>query len=195
MTDGSFTLRKNKSRETESSIIRDHYNPYKLDIQIKKQELSYKYFNRGVYAKEEESNTKKVEFVKARKMKKYDDFLKKFKYSEALKHSLTTKDTQIIVSVIEELLYRNGLDIAVKNLGIDEIRILLNFVYKKCDSSNHQQLIFYVLEIVLKRIERWEDGDLDQILGKVREKISREEEVANEAIEISGIVDLMVSMG
>lgn len=197
MTEGSFTLRKNKSRETEITINKNDYNPFKLDLQIEKQRLSYKYFNRGIYSKKGELNAKKIEFMKAKKMKRYDKFLRKFRYADALKNALTTKDTQIIVSLIEELIYRNGLEIAIKGLQIDEMGILLSFIYKKCDSANHQNLILHIFEIALSKlrdIEKYEDKEIGQILMKIREKLNREEEIAHEALEISGVVELMEAM-
>lgn len=197
MTEGSFTLRKNKSRETAITTTTNDYNPFKLDLQIEKQRLSYKYFNRGIYSKKQELNAKKIEFMKAKKMKRYDKFLRKFRYADALKNALTTKDTQIIVSLIEELIYRDGLDIAIKGLQIDEMAILLSFVYKKCDSANHQNLILYIFEAALGKlrdIEKYEDKEIGQILMKIREKLNREEEIAQEALEISGMVELMEAM-
>lgn len=110
---------------------------FRFDLGIKKEVLSYKFFNRGIYAKNDESADSVVKFITSKQMKKYDTFLKKFKYGEALKHALTTKDSQVIVAIIEELVYRNGIEIAIRNLEGDDIKLLLDFIYKKCDSTNH----------------------------------------------------------
>lgn len=135
--------------------------------------------------------------MKAKKMKRYDKFLRKFRYADALKNALTTKDTQIIVSLIEELIYRNGLEIAVKNLGEEEMGILLSFVYKKCDSANHQNMVFNVFEVALnwlRNFEKFDDEGINQILIKINEKLNRQEEIAKQASEITGMLELMEAM-
>lgn len=154
---------------------------FKFDLGFKKQVLSYKYFNRGIYSKNDGSADSTVTFINSKKMKKYDNYLKKFRYGEALKHALTTKDTQVIVSMIEELAYRNGLNTAIKNLEEKDIRLLLNFVYKKCDSANHQNLVFHIFEQCLTYLgdgEKFEDDKIDLLLIKIREKLDAEENVA-----------------
>ena len=118
----------------------------KFDLGIKKEVLSYKFFNRGVYAKGDGGADTTVAFINSKKMKKYDTYLKKFRYGEALKHALTTKDTQVIVAMIEELAYRNGLNTAIQNLEETDVKHLLEFIYKKCDSANHQNLVFFIFE-------------------------------------------------
>lgn len=180
MADGTFSVRKNKSKQ----VITPKFDPmanFKFDLGLKKQVLSYKFFNRGVYSKNDGSADVTVSFINSKKMKKYDTYLKKFKYGEALKHALSTRDTQVIVSMIEELAYRNGLHTAIKNLEEKDVKILLNFVYKKCDSANHQNLVFYIFEQCLAYLgqgDKFEDQKIDLVLIKIREKLDAEEHVA-----------------
>jgi hypothetical protein len=145
MADGTFSVRKNKSKQVVTRKV-DPMANYRFDLGLKKQVLSYKYFNRGIYSKDDGSADTTVSFINSKKMKKYDTYLKKFRYGEALKHALTTNDTQIIISMIEELAYRNGLNTAIKNLEEKDVKLLLKFVYKKCDSANHQNLVFFIFE-------------------------------------------------
>jgi len=133
--DGSFTISKNSSKEKK--IERLNQDAMMLNLSSNKEALNYKYFFRGIYNKVVNENAKRVEVIKAEKLKRYDNFLKKFKYAEALTQALTTFDTQIIVSIIEELLLRDGLDIGLKGLADEAMVNLLNFIHKKCDSSNH----------------------------------------------------------
>ena len=201
MSDGSLTLRVNKSipRGVDSTLKFDYDNFYKLDIQTEKESLSYKYFNRGIYNKEVESRAHFVEFLKAKKLRRYDKFLRKFKYGLALKHALTSKDTQVITGVIEELVYRNGLDIALKNLDETDLLVLLSFIYKKLDSANHQQVVFFVMERcfelgVFVTADDSQNASVDRLLTKIREKIQLEARVGNECSEIEGILDVIEAL-
>lgn len=196
MSDGTFSIRQNKSKQVLVAP-EDPMAGLKFDLGIKKQVLSYKFFNRGVYSKNEESADSLVKFIASKQMKKYDTFLKKFKYGEALKHALTTKDSQVIVAVIEELVYRNGVQIAIKNLEGEDVKLLLDFVYKKCDSTNHQSVVLYIFEQflgLLDRGERFEDQKIDLLLLKIKEKLEAEERIAAEASELGGMLEVLESM-
>ena len=52
---------------------------------------------------------------KKKKLQDYDKQLKKFQYKNALDSALKTKNAHVIISVIEELVQRGTLDIALKN--------------------------------------------------------------------------------
>jgi U3 small nucleolar RNA-associated protein 15 len=67
----------------------------------------------------------KVENKRKKKLKKYENLMKKFKYTESLEEALETRNTVIILSVVEELVYRNGLDVALANLSYAALIILL----------------------------------------------------------------------
>ena len=170
---------------------------FKFDLGIKKESLSYMFFNRGIYSKNDESADSTVKFITSKQMKKYDNFLKKFKYGEALKHALTTKDSQVVVAVIEELVYRNGVSIAIKNLTSDDIKLLLNFIYKKCDSTNHQSVVLYIFEQCLGFLaqgDKHEDDKIDSLLYKIKEKLDAEENIAVQASELGGMLEVLESM-
>ena len=150
-----------------------------LNLSSNKEALNYKYFFRGIYNKVVNENAKRVEVIKAEKLKRYDNFLRKFKYSDALAHALSTFDTQIIVSIIEELLLREGLEVALKGLSDEAMINLLNFIHKKCDSSNHQQIVLLVFEKameLLNQVGRYQAEDIDAVLVKISDKMALEEE-------------------
>lgn len=65
----------------------------------------------------------KVPVSKKKKLDDYDKYLKKFEYHNALDSALQKNNTEIIVSVIEELIDRNALKLALLNRN----EVLQNF--------------------------------------------------------------------
>ena len=72
--DGSFTISKNSSKEKK--IERLNQDAMMLNLSSNKEALNYKYFFRGIYNKVVNENAKRVEVIKAEKLKRYDNFLK-----------------------------------------------------------------------------------------------------------------------
>lgn len=75
---------------------------------------NYKYFFRGQNEKSEK-DTLEVFGSAKKKLKEYDIYFKKFQYHSALDAALLTKNVEIIISVLEELLDRNALKVALLN--------------------------------------------------------------------------------
>ena len=56
--------------------------------------------------------------------------------------------------MVEELSYRNGLDIAIDNLPEKSLLEMLGFIYKKCDSAEHQKILFILFDMILNRLNK-----------------------------------------
>lgn len=122
---------------------------------------------------------------------------RKFRYADALAESLSTKNTNIILSIVEELGYRGGLDIAIDNSSEKCLIELLGFIYKKCDSTDHQQLVFQVLDLVLSKINKispaGESEKVDSLLKDIREKLGVEVDTASQMNELDGLLEMIES--
>ena len=95
--------------------------------------------------------------------------------------------------MVEELSFRNGLEIALDNIQEKTLLELLGFIYKKCDSAEHQQLIFTLLDLVTNELggllEKLDDSEA--ILRKIGAKLAQEEENAKQAVELGGSLELL----
>jgi hypothetical protein len=82
---------------------------------------------------------------------------------DALTEALNTNNTTTIVAVIEDMACRGGLETALSKGNESLLRNLLGFIYKKCDSAEHQQLIFTLLDLVTNELsgllEKLDDSD------------------------------------
>jgi U3 small nucleolar RNA-associated protein 15 len=112
----------------------------------------YQFFNRGVWGVPEKF-TAKIAKPPVVRLQQYDKFMRKFKYTEALAHALQTGNTNVILSVTEELIVRNGLTYAFKGLSEESVRQLLAFLHKKLDSANCQKMIVYLLEELIDTMQ------------------------------------------
>ena len=81
---------------------------------------NYKYFNRGVYSKPQE-NELALDNENRKKVTEYDFLLRKFRYGEVLDLAFETQRSEITLSIIQELVLRNGLKDALA--GRDSLSI------------------------------------------------------------------------
>lgn len=98
-------------------MIFDNYSPSKYsDKTVVK---NYRYFNRGQYIKEIDdqlaSLTVSLPASKKVKTKDFDKYFKNFEYHNALDAAIKSNNIENIASVIEELITRNALKLALLN--------------------------------------------------------------------------------
>ena len=151
---------------------------------------TYQYHQRGVWGVPEHFSFK-VEKPKYHKLKAYDKHLRKFQYDLALMAALKTDDSTIILSVLEEFLIRDCLEITIKQLEANQLKLLANFLLKKSDSMNCQRLILHVLDIFLEVISPsvLEDSSLDRILSLLYNKVEQEIRNAERSCYIQSYLD------
>jgi UTP15 C terminal len=99
--------------------------------------------------------------------------------------------------MVEELSFRNGLEIAIDNLSEKSLLEMLGFVYKKCDSAEHQKLLFILFDLVLNRLNKIspvsQNSRVDNMLADIQEKLAYEARTAKETAELGGILELIES--
>lgn len=159
----------------------------------KKDTGSRKFYGRGVYAKPGAFDVK-IDAKNSKRLQKFDRKLRKFKYGEALSDALESKNTIIILSVFEELLYRNGLKKALEKKNNEFYRNFLIFILKKIDSANCQSLLMHIFDQFQEVFDLRENGSdkiIDDLLNKIKAKISKEVEIITKTIEQKGIIEAL----
>ena len=159
----------------------------------KKDTGSRRFYGRGVYAKPGAFDTK-IDSKNSKRLQKFDRKLRKFKYGEALTDALDTKNTVLILSAFEELLYRNGLKKAQEKKNTDFYKIFLTFILKKIDSANCQVQLMHVFEQFQEVFDLRENGSdktIDDLQNKIRTKVYKEVEIINKTIELKGIMEAL----
>ncbi|BBN07081.1 U3 small nucleolar RNA-associated protein 15 [Marchantia polymorpha subsp. ruderalis] len=113
---------------------------------------SHRYFLRGRTEKASESDhfyarEKKINLTR------YDVFLRKFRYRDALTTALRTSDPKVVVAVMEELVARKGLVRALTNLDNMNLVSLMSFLAKQAMFPKYARLLIPVTLRVLDMYE------------------------------------------
>lgn len=163
------SVKKDKFSETERLLLN------KLHFGVgHKDNVSYKFFNRGVWETPEDFTSK---IGKPSKIKRNvcDKYLRKFQYVKALQKALSTNNTVIIISIIEELIIRDGIENAVRNLEEEFVIMLLKFILKKIDSVNTEGVLLEIFNIFLEQVEFSNlDNDVLDIIEDIENKLNAE---------------------
>lgn len=191
--DGSVVVTKNKEKEKKTEILDD--SAFLLNLSTPQQVQDYKYFFRGIYNNKTRRTDQIAETEKQMRLAKYDTLLKQFKYTDALVEALATKNTLVILAVFEELLYRDGLSIALDRLDEKAVVDLLGFIYKKCDSTEHQREVFLLFDHLLNRLDAicqvGVSTHVDQLLADIHHKIATESAVAQNIAELGATIEIL----
>ena len=83
------------------------------------------------------------------KLNESDKYIKKFQYQKAL-NSAVEKDDEIIFSIIDELVDRNTLKLALFNEDQNSLINILKLIKKKIHNPNKMNQIIYLMEIINK---------------------------------------------
>ena len=145
-----------RSRKFESDLDEDEIlepedlmNKYLSRDQMRKTSKDTRYFYRGQYGKEQESDDIISKTTKKVNLQKYEKFLKKFEYKNALNSALEKKEPDVIVSLMEELIQRSSLEIALAYRSEEELIELLDFLIWKISDYRFADLLIEVAKIVI----------------------------------------------
>lgn len=109
----------------------------------------YKHFYRGQYGKQADTDDVISKSRKKVSLQKFEKYLKKFQYKNALNAALEKNDPDVIVSLLEELIQRSSLEIALANRSEDELIMLLSFLIWKMSDYRFSDLLLEVAKIVI----------------------------------------------
>jgi len=131
MNNGDMEIFCRKTTEEEAKAIdeedRTDIALPKIEGKQKKIIRNYRFFYRGIYEKPSEYD-QQFENEKKRKLQEFDRFLKKFQYKQALNAVLKKKNSYLTIGLIEELVQRDALDIALRNGTEEELANIFEFL-------------------------------------------------------------------
>jgi U3 small nucleolar RNA-associated protein 15 len=123
----------------------------------------------------------------------HDIFLKKFQFKNALDSVLKKKNVEIIMSLVEELIDRNVLKLALINRNEDELALVLNFILWKIRDPKSMNTLLYVFNLLIdfymimygknEKISKL----FEDILKNIREEIEFEKSLLNFNAKIDSI--------
>ncbi|GMH74263.1 hypothetical protein TrVE_jg13032 [Triparma verrucosa] len=122
-----------------------------------------------------------------KKLTKYDIAIKGFKYSQALKIALESRDPGVVVSVLKTLEIRSGLRQSLIGLKEDEVMDIMNFLTRYLPVPSYTSILTVVCNI-LTDVYKGERG-LEDGFVRLREVVKEEIGVRGKLSRLMGMVD------
>ncbi|PVU97532.1 hypothetical protein BB561_000490 [Smittium simulii] len=137
-----------------------------------------------------------VKDTRSRKLAKYDIFLKTFQYSKALDQAIQNKyKLQTSLSVIEELIARKGLRIAITGRDATSLNPIIEYVRKFIMKPEGSAILIELANEVLDAYSPYiaDYPNLSELITVLQFKIKSELDLQNDLVMIKGCVDMIVA--
>jgi U3 small nucleolar RNA-associated protein 15 len=161
---------------------------------------SMRYYLRGQSAKPTDDRDVVVRKRRRTGLKTHDVLLKKFAYGEALDSVMaekwTSRRARVAVSLVEELVARDGLRAALSGRNASTLEPVLALVCSKIADPTHSTLLSHLANTVLDMyghiFGRKSRGDgVDGLLFKIRAKVEREVETLRQLASVQGMLEML----
>ena len=137
---------------------------------------------------------KAMKETKKRKLQSYEQKLKRFEYKNALSSAIDSKNPEVVLSLIEELVQRDGLFIAIANRSEPELIKLIDFIIWKLPDHRYSSVLLEVARITLdvyagvvglsEKVDKKLFVDLKSI-------VDDQNELTKGLLELSGQIDMI----
>lgn len=141
-----------------------------------------------------------VENKQGVKLDKHDKFLRKFEYSQALNNVLSrhcmNKTPEVTIGLMQELVRRQGLEIALANRTQDSIGRIITFFIKYLSDSRFTRILLDIINIFLNV---YEDSfhsltpAIQKLIIQLHRRIKQEEELTLEFLQLQGELDIIMN--
>jgi len=146
LLDGSLIVRSKRLEEKEEEVDDDMkfiMSSFKPKERVSKSK-GYKHFYRGQYGVVPDADDV-IKGMASRKVKlqKFEVFLRKFQYKQALNEAIDQGNPEVVLTLIEELIQRGGksLEIALANRSPEELQKLIDFIKWKIRDYRYQHVL------------------------------------------------------
>ncbi|KAL7531245.1 hypothetical protein ACHAXR_010282 [Thalassiosira sp. AJA248-18] len=158
---------------------------------------TYSYFMRGAHEKSHDPDDYLLMHHKKQRLAEYDILLRKFRYGDALDAVLAKRQPQAVsvIAVIEELGKRRGLTIALSNRDEDSLDAILSFTIRFIDNPLYTSHLIGVAHILCEIYGslRGQSAAVDELFGKLREKVANECSVQRTLLRLLGQIDYVMT--
>jgi U3 small nucleolar RNA-associated protein 15 len=129
--------------------------------------------------------------TKKRKLRKYDQCLKQFKYGDALDEALGTRNPQAVVAVLEELGKRQGLRIALSNRDEESLEPILSFLVRYLTRPRFTSVLIGVSHILMDVYMpvSGQSEMVDELFGKLQNQVLNECRTQKSLLGLLGQID------
>lgn len=159
---------------------------------------NYKYFFRGQYVVTADAeDISAPSQKKKRKLQVYEQHLKRFEYRLALNTALLGRNPEVILSLIEELVERDALYIALGSRSQDELVNLLDFLIWKLPDHRYAQVLLEVARITLDMyagVIGLSDKIDNKLFNQLNIMVDEQLQLQKGLLELSGQIELVMRL-
>mmetsp|Transcript_22774 Transcript_22774/g.37487 ORF Transcript_22774/g.37487 Transcript_22774/m.37487 type:complete len:522 (+) Transcript_22774:136-1701(+) len=188
MSDGGVAVRTRsvKSASGERGLA--------VDKALSSRSGSYRYMLRGQSSRPAEDDYT-VERQRQLRLKPYDRYLKKFQYQNALDEVIKEKHPVLIVSMLDELMARNGLHIALAGRDDASLAPILTFLCKYSTHPRYSPLLLQVSSLLLDLYTQVirSSSLIDRLLRRLQRRWHEELRLQEDLLSLLGSLDLIFS--
>jgi len=136
-----------------------------------------------------------VERASANRLSSFDKALKSFKYHEALDAALLNGSPDIVVAVIEELVQRNGLRIALQGRDQHTLEPVVAFLVRQITSPPFAAVLIGVANLLLDMYAPvlGKSAAIDELFVKLRNTLEAEMRLQAELAQLMGAMDVLLA--
>ena len=156
---------------------------------------NYRYFFRGQYNKKVDEEELFVDKKQKIKLNESDKYIKKFQYQKAL-NSAIKKDDEIVYSIIDELVDRNTLKLALFNEDQNSLINILKLVKKKIHNPSKMNQIIYLMELINKfyGVFKGKNGEIDNLFNEIEKEINEEIQFEKDLIKFESDINSIIQV-
>ncbi|CAC5394696.1 UTP15 [Mytilus coruscus] len=164
------------------------------NVRKKKRPASYKFFLKGQnYTPSSEDQI--YEHKKKEKLQKYDKFFRKFEYSKALDAAIhvRSKEPEVTVSVVQELIRREGLKPALAARDDKSLGFIIRFIQRNISNPRFTSTLTDVAGVLLDMYNSHigQCAEVDALLQRLRTTVKQEVEYMKQLMETMGTMDML----
>ena len=154
---------------------------------------NYRYFFRGQYKKNLEEDDLFVDKTPKIKLSESDKFIKKFQYQKAL-NSAVKKGDEIVYSVIDELVDRNTLKLALFNEDQNSLINILKLIKGKIHNPSKINQILYLIDLINKYygVFKGKNKEINNLFNEIEKEINDEIKFEKEMIGLNFDIDAII---
>ena len=127
------------------------------------------------------------------KLSESDKYIKKFQYQKAL-NSAVEKDDEIVFSIIDELVDRNTLKLALFNEDQNSLINILKLIKKKIHNPNKMNQIIYLMEIINKfyGVFKGKNEEINKLFNEIENEINEEIKFEKDMIKLDSDIESII---
>lgn len=155
---------------------------------------TYRYFLRGRRHAPQPSDLV-LEAAAAHRLSAFDRALKSFNYHDAFDAALKDGSPEVVVSVVEELVQRNGLRIALQGRDHNSLQPVVAFLARHITAPPFSQVLIGVANLLLDMYAPvlGQSPAIDELFVKLRNVLEAEVRLQAELAQLMGAMDVLLA--